>query len=169
MTLDLGFEWANRVAVIAWLSLFLGVTAEGLPPRVAHAQRMARWALWVGGRCLPILLCAAYGLVLWRCLPDASGGFGSLADVQRLFESPGVLLAGWMHFLAFDLWLGRWQVDHLRVTLGPDTASRSAWVMRAGLYPCLGMTFLFGPIGLLLFLLLVGGYRLARRQYAAAW
>ncbi|MFO0490674.1 MAG: abscisic acid-deficient protein Aba4 family protein, partial [Curvibacter sp.] len=109
-----------------------------------------------------------YGLVMWQWFGQANGGFGSLADVERLFESRGVLLAGWMHFLAFDLWLGRWQVDYLREVTRADAASRWAWWMRAGLLLCLGMTFLFGPLGLLLFLLLIGIYRLARRPSPAA-
>ena len=42
---------------------------------------------------------------------DASptdGGFGSLAGVARLFTVEGLLLAGWIHYLAFDLFVGSW-------------------------------------------------------------
>ena len=69
------------------------------------------------------------------------GGFGSLAAVRELFGEPGLLAAGWLHYLAFDLFVGAW------------IAERAA---RLGLphlvvLPLLVLTFLFGPAGLLAF------------------
>jgi hypothetical protein len=71
-------------------------------------------------------------------------GFGSLAQVARLFTSQYLLLAGWIHYLAFDLFTGAWQTrDALRLGL-------SKWLVA----PCLVLTFLLGPVGLALYLLL---------------
>ena len=56
------------------------------------------------------------------------------------------LLAGWVHYLAFDLFIGAWETR--------DAAARGvphAWVV-----PCLLMTFLLGPIGLLAYLAIRG-------------
>jgi hypothetical protein len=72
----------------------------------------------------------------------ADGGFGSLDAVARLFEHRGVLLAGWVHYLAFDLLVGVWERDEAQ-RLG---------VPQLLLVPCLLLTFLFGPLGWLAFL-----------------
>jgi hypothetical protein len=77
------------------------------------------------------------------------GGFGSLADVSLIFQNPWVLLAGWIHYLAFDLFVGSWEVrDAQRVGI------RHLFVV-----PCLVLTFLFGPIGLLLYFILRAALR----------
>lgn len=61
--------------------------------------------------------------------------------MRRLFEDPYLLLAGWVHYLAFDLFIGSWEVrDAQRLRLP-----------RLLVVPCLLLTFLFGPAGLLLY------------------
>ena len=59
-----------------------------------------------------------------------------------------MLLAGWIHYLAFDLLIGRWQVDQ---SLAAPNKRSLRWLT----LPSLIATFMFGPAGLLLFLLLV--------------
>ena len=78
------------------------------------------------------------------------GGFGSLDEVAALFTVKELLLCGWIHYLAFDLFVGSWEVE--------DAAERgiSHWLV----IPCLLATFMAGPAGLLLYLLLRGGYAL---------
>jgi hypothetical protein len=71
----------------------------------------------------------------------AEGGFGSLDDVARLFRTPQLLLAGWLHYLAFDLFVGAWEVR---------TARRDG-IPFPFIIPCLALTFLFGPAGYLVF------------------
>ena len=73
----------------------------------------------------------------------ASGSFSSLDGVAQLFTSRPILLAGWLHYLAFDLVVGAWEVRDARrrgVAFG--------WVV-----PCLAVTFLAGPVGFLVWLL----------------
>jgi len=70
------------------------------------------------------------------------GGFSSLADVSKLFENPWALLAGWTHYLAFDLFIGGWEVR--------DAHDRG--VPHLFIVPALVLTFLFGPAGLLVYL-----------------
>jgi len=69
------------------------------------------------------------------------GGFSTLAGVGTLFSNPWLLLAGWMHYLAFDLLVGSWELE--------DAAERGIphWIV----VPCLLLTFLFGPAGWLLY------------------
>ena len=155
-TPDTAFAWASQAAALGWVCLLAGVVAQGLAVRRAGAARWAHGGLWVGGRLLPVLLCAGYALALARWSGTAEGGFGSLHDVARLFETRGMLLAGWVHYLAFDLWIGRWQVDRLAQALDTGGAARPAWGLRLAAMPCLLMTFLLGPVGLLMFLLLIG-------------
>lgn len=70
------------------------------------------------------------------------GSFDTLDSLAQLFEARGLLLAGWLHFLAFDLLLGAWIAR---------TAAREGmghWTIMTAL----GLTFMFGPAGYLLFL-----------------
>lgn len=103
-----------------------------------------RWTRVVAAYLVPSLLAAVYlALFLRTPIPDGAG-YGSLAQVTRLFSSEGLLLAGWLHYLAFDLFIGAWEVrDAARLGI------RHLWVV-----PCLVLTFLFGPVGLALYFLI---------------
>ena len=72
------------------------------------------------------------------------GGFGTLEGVAILFGNPYVLTAGWIHYLAFDLFIGAWEVQ--------DSQQRniSHWLVIL----CLLLTFMLGPTGLALYLII---------------
>jgi hypothetical protein len=76
-------------------------------------------------------------------LDRAGGGFGSLAQVQVLFNVDALLLAGWVHYLAFDLFVGIWEVSD----------SRKAGLPQLLVVPCLILTLMAGPAGLALYFL----------------
>lgn len=122
------FSLANGVALVGWLALAVW-------PRPWVTQQ-------VSALVLPGLLAVAYAVLLASYAPGAEGGFGSLAAVAQLFQTPGVLLAGWIHYLAFDLFVGAWVVRE----------GQRAGVAHLALLPSLLLTFLAGPIGFLLFL-----------------
>ena len=127
-TPDTMFQIANPVALIGWLALAL----SPLAPRITQI---------VAGMVIPLLMAVLYsGLILahWSTAP---GGFGSLAQVMALFTSPPVALAGWVHYLAFDMLIGAWIAR---------TAARDG-IAHLLVLPCLVLTFLFGPIGFLAF------------------
>lgn len=133
MTPDIVFEYASTLAMFGWVLLAAGVMCK--PGVVRHRL------LKLGGRMVPLLLCGIYLMLLIQHWGSAPGGnFGSFAGVTALFASPGKLIGGWVHFLAFDLWLGRWMVDEVQAR------QHSRWF----LLPSLPLTFLFGPAGLLL-------------------
>jgi hypothetical protein len=134
------FAVANPLAMAGWIALAVSPFA----PRAA--DRVAAFGI-------PVLLSLAYAALILAFWAGADGGFDSLANVMRLFTRPEIALAGWLHYLAFDLFIGAWEVR---------TARREA-IPHLLLLPCLVLTFLFGPIGLLLFL----GLRLARRSVSA--
>ena len=131
MTPSLLFDLASPVALAGWVILAL----SPLAPRLA---------LPLGGTAIPLGLCAAYVLAVALWLPGAEGGFDSLPDVQRLFADPGAATAGWIHYLAFDLLVGGWIVRDARARGHHHVAT----------LPCLFLTLMLGPAGLLSWLAL---------------
>lgn len=141
---DTAFGWANTLALLAWLSLAL-------------SPAKARWTPWIWritGRALPVAFGMVYGALLalhWR----GEGGFNSLDDVRAMFAVPGVLAAGWVHYLAFDLFVGTW-ISERSAQLGIG----HGWVL-----PLLLLTFMLGPLGILFFVLV----RALRRPASLKW
>ena len=82
---------------------------------------LPRWkwsARLVSAVIIPALIGVVYVYLVIAHFGQTEGGFGSLADVGRLFQNPHALLAGWIHYLAFDLFVGAWEVrDAQRVGL----------------------------------------------------
>lgn len=122
------FSVANTTALSAWIGIIL-------LPRMMWLRRGVQLVA-VGGLCL-----AYSALIQVHFFTVSGGGFGSLGAVQRLFELPEVALAGWLHYLAFDLFVGLW------IAARSDALGISRWLQA----PLLVVTFMFGPIGLLLF------------------
>jgi hypothetical protein len=135
------FSIANVSCLLCWILL------AALPAR--------RWATdVVAGKLVPALLAVAYTAIVLAVFPRAEGSFSSLAGVMELFANPWLLLAGWLHYLAFDLLIGSWEAR--------DSVERG--VPRWLLVPCLFMTFMFGPIGWIIYLIVRTRYapRLSR-------
>lgn len=128
LTPDVLFQIVNPLALLGWVALALAPLA----PRAALAA---------AGMVIPLILSVAYGGLVLAFWAGAEGGFGSLADVQLLFTDPHVALAGWVHYLAFDLFVGAWATR----------TARAEGIAHLFLLPCLALTFLFGPAGFLAF------------------
>lgn len=128
MTPDALFQIANPLALLGWVALAL----SPLAPRAADA---------VAGTVIPLVLSVGYAGLVLAFWSGAEGGFGSLAEVQLLFTDPHVALAGWVHYLAFDLFVGAWATR----------TARAEGIAHLFLLPCLMLTFLFGPAGFLAF------------------
>ena len=126
------FSLAGLLAAAGWLGLI-----------VALFVKSARPAAWAAAQLvIPAILAIAYVLLLWHGRTAfAEGGFGSLQEVRTLFNNDSALVAGWLHYLAFDLFIGAW--------ITRDCARRG--VPPLLVLPCLPLTFLFGPTGLLLY------------------
>ena len=124
---DAVFSAVSTAALLGWLLLIAG-------PRRA-------WARWAIGGGIVGSLCLVYAvLVMAFFFTVPGGGFGTLAEVMRLFTVPEVALAGWVHYLAFDLAVGLW------IAQRADAEGVSRWLQA----PVLGVTFMFGPLGLLM-------------------
>jgi len=98
---------------------------------------------------IPLVLTVMYAVLFAIGITEVKGSLNSLAGVRALFASDRLLLAGWIHYLAFDLFIGCWEVRDAR-RLG----MRHLLVV-----PCLFFTFLLGPIGLALYFALRGATR----------
>jgi hypothetical protein len=123
------FALANPLALIGWLTLILGIVLK-------HPRLRDR----IAGLYIPMLLSIAYTLLIAIFWWSAEGGFDTLDNVQRLFTSPWVALAGWVHYLAYDLFVG--------ALVSRQIMERG--ISRLVLVPVLPLAFLFGPIGFLL-------------------
>lgn len=68
----------------------------------------------------------------------------TLPSIAGLLGSPAGATIAWVHFLAFDLFVGRW------IYLESRKLGLSAWLVS----PVLFLTLMLGPIGFLLYLIL---------------
>ena len=132
---DVLFCPANRFVLAGWAALVFAPGRRG-------ARLVAEWAV-------PLSLGVAYGLLLFTARGKVEGDFGSLAGVSRLFAERELLLAGWLHYLAFDLLIGSQMVR----------VSRNEGIPHMALLPVLAFTFLVGPLGFVFWALLRGGWR----------
>jgi hypothetical protein len=129
------FSLAGALVLPCWVLLIFA-------PGWRWTQRLATFAA-------PLLIASVYTWLLLAHATPKGGGFQTLAQVAVLFSSPYALLAGWIHYLAFDLFTGAWEArDAARLGI-------SRWMV----VPCLLLTFLLGPLGLAVYLLLKLGLR----------
>lgn len=130
MTPEGVFSVANFTALAGWAVLIAGILFNNALLRDL-----------IAGRLVPSLLAVAYTVLILLNWAGSQGGFSSLADVASLFANPWLLLAGWVHYLAFDLAIG--------ALIARKTFDEG--LPRLILVPILPLTFLFGPIGWLVF------------------
>src|SRR5262245_23652546 len=100
-TFELLFAIANPVALLGWLGLVL------FPGRKLVVDG-------ISGVAVPVLLSLAYAGLIAAYFAGAEGGFSSIEAVRAVFQSDALLVAGWLHYLAFDLFVGAWQVRTAR-------------------------------------------------------
>ncbi len=125
------FSIANLIAMVSWIIL-----------AVAPRWILTRKIILSGA--IPLLLSVAYLVLIVLFFGSADGGFSSLAEVMKLFTNEWSVLAGWIHYLAFDLFVGIWEVKDAQ------KKNISHWFV----IPCLFLTFMLGPIGFLLYSIL---------------
>ena len=144
MNADTVFQIASTTVLAGWASLLI----RPLVPRFSDL---------VAGLVIPVLLAVAYTGLVMAYWSSAKGGFDTLDNVALLFQTRELLLAGWIHYLAFDLFIGAW------IARAAQAAQLPFWLV----VPCMALTFLFGPAGLLAFLALRAAMRPGRAFVAA--
>jgi hypothetical protein len=143
MSAEQVFSLCSTIAMAGWAGLVLA----------------PRWTVtrdWVAPVVAPVLIAGFYIWLMTSTAPPAGGGFGSLKEVTVLFSDPNLLLAGWIHYLAFDLFVGAWEVRD---------AQRQG-IHHLLVIPCLFATLMAGPAGLALYWLVrVVVILIKRRQH----
>lgn len=122
------FSLSGTIVMLGWVSLLL-------------SPFIPIWSNRVASIAIPFALSLLYSALILVHWSGSVGGFDTLANVKLLFTQDQLLLAGWVHYLAFDLFVGAWIVRQARAE------NISFWFV----LPSLPATFLFGPIGYLLF------------------
>lgn len=128
MNLELIFSIVNTTALVCWVLLFI----------LYHK----RWVYRVLFSFVFTSMSVIYLFYILKGISaDSGGGFDTLANVKTLFSNDDALLAGWIHYLVFDLFVGMW------ICHDADKRGINRWI----LLPCLLLTFMLGPTGLLLY------------------
>ena len=125
------FQLCNTIAMIGWLILILF-------PAWYQSDK------FIIGIIVTLFAIIYTWLMLSAFKLSDLKSFGSLDGVMNLFQNPKLVLAGWIHYLAFDLLAG------LFIKKNSLKHGINHWIV----VPCLLLTFMFGPAGLLLYLLI---------------
>ncbi|MEM7486077.1 MAG: ABA4-like family protein [Bacteroidota bacterium] len=126
------FSIANTMAMPMWLLMM-----------VLPKWKVTRFL--IDYKVIPILLSLFY--VYYMVSHIQAGGdldFGNLSAVMSLFTMEMAVMAGWIHYLAFDLLVGMWMLNQ----------NHKLGIHQLLMVPCLFATFMLGPIGFLLFMLI---------------
>ncbi|QTD57397.1 ABA4-like family protein [Parasphingorhabdus cellanae] len=137
MNWELIFTIANNWALVMWLIL-------AFAPR----REIVMKGIFYGGIAV---LSLTYAVIIIPLMTGMIGGgsggspdFTTLAGVQTLLASDGGATIGWIHYLAFDLFVGLW------VARNADQYGFARWIQ----VPILFFVLMLGPLGLVLYLLL---------------
>jgi hypothetical protein len=125
------FQLCNSVALVGWIILL------ALP----FWLQSDRFILGI----IITLFCIVYAWLVFSHFHFSDlQKFGSLGGVMELFTKKEIVVAGWVHYLAFDLMVG------IFIKRNARKHGISHWLI----IPCLLLTFMLGPIGLLLYLII---------------
>lgn len=141
------FSVANILAMIAWVILI------ALPRRPLSLAAVLYLGVGLLSLTYTVGIVGLMGGFFDPVGPaDAQVDFTTMEGVQSIFASQGGTTIGWVHYLAFDLFVGLW------IARDADAKEFSRWLQA----PILLATFLAGPVGL--FVWLVIRERRARAQ-----
>lgn len=136
MNTALLFQIANGLALLAWL-----------PMLIAPRWKWTKWG--VAQRPIISVLAFAYLFLFIYFILNASTeaapmDFSSLAGVKALFQSDQAVLVGWIHYLAFDLMVGCYIFEQAENRKIPQLLLSITLIF----------TFMLGPVGWLIYLLI---------------
>ena len=134
MSAEMMFTLVNAFVLPFWILLL-----------VAPFARVTRWLVHSG--LVPVVLGVVYtAFIVISMLGDPPEGAGmqSLSGLQAAFSDERALIGAWVHYLVFDLFVGAWIIRD---------AKRAGIPHLAVVVPAI-LTFVLGPLGLLLYMLL---------------
>lgn len=129
MNIETVFQIINTLVLPQWLlMIFL--------PKWKWTEKL------VNSYAIPIFIAVVY---VWYIAGGLGGfemdSFSTLANIKSLFTKDEAVLAGWAHYLVFDLLVGSW------IYKTAKERGMSAFLVA----PCLFFCLMFGPFGWLLF------------------
>jgi len=131
MSNQLMFNIANAFAVLGWLLLII----------------LPGWK-WTGRIVMGFIIVLLASMYVYTIAitfdPSVMESFSRLGGVMALFTNETAVLAGWIHYLAFDLMVGMFIVSNAAKN------NIKHWIT----IPALLGSFMFGPAGLLLYLII---------------
>jgi hypothetical protein len=125
------FRIVNLIAIFPWLFMMV-------LPKTDITKTIINSSIF------PLGLALVYAYYIFTTFGKSGGNFMTLQGVEKLFSKREVLLAGWVHYLVFDLFVGAWE---WRDALQHDI---SQWILA----PCLILTLMFGPVGYLVYFII---------------
>lgn len=133
MTPEQAFQLSSAVPLLGWAALLF------FPGSKIALEGVARILV-------PGVLALGYAAIIGRSFVEGPGldfsAFMTLDGIRALGADPWLALAGWLHYLAFDLLVGCWEVR----------TARDEGIPHVAVIPCLLLTFMLGPVGFLAFL-----------------
>ncbi len=134
MTYELAFTAINLSVLPAWL-LLIALPRSDITKAVVHS---GIYPLALGS-----FYAVCLALSMFFGVSSEEAGFASIGAVSALFDHPNGVLIGWSHYLVFDLFVGAW--------IGRDALRRGVthWLAAPGML----FSFVFGPVGLLFYLI----------------
>lgn len=126
--LDLIYGLTGMLIIVCWGLLIL------------HPDRTSRF-ITVPKFAVPVLFGLIYAGIMMARFFGSGGGYGSIAEVRALFAHDDILLAGWLHYLAYDFFIGVWIAERA------DRMGLSRQIQAV----ILVVAFMFPPMGFVLF------------------
>jgi len=143
MSPDSVFQTCSTIAMVGWIVLLV------ISPFWSSFDK------FLIGIIITLFAIVYAWLIFQVFTPGDFEKFSSLYGVMELFTDKTAVTAGWVHYLAFDLLTGIWIKKN----------AQKYNIHHLILIPCLLFTFMLGPIGLLLYLLVRS---IKTKQYFAA-
>ena len=130
MTYEIIFNIYNLGILIFWLLLLFF-------PKSKTTQKITNYP-WI-----PLLVAFGYIFFLSTSEGAFSADFSSLSGLTEMFQNanPRGVAAGWLHYLAFDFWVGTWIIRH----------SQKNQIKHPYIILPLLFTFMLGPVGILVY------------------
>ena len=128
------FNLFNSGILFFWLLLLVF-------PKKGFTQKIIDYP-WV-----PLVIAMGYVYFLTSTTGTFSADFSSLEGLTQMFQNanPRGVAAGWLHYLAFDFWVGCWILKNSQ-----EKGIKHSWMI----LPLL-CTFMLGPVGIILYTLVL--------------
>lgn len=110
-------------------------------PKKGFTQKLVAFP-WV-----PLVFASGYVYFLSTTKGTFSADFSSLSGLTEMFQNskPRGVAAGWLHYLAFDFWVGCWMLKNSQ-----DKGVNHLWMILP-----LICTFMLGPVGIIIYTLVL--------------